>query len=162
MNGLRCVWRQAVQHKLRGLPSMETAVYMIRQYFIIVSKKQRERESTVSIIKSLNVKGRILCYLGHWTKQKRLSFCSSALLSFFFFSHPQIGFSVWECRFWFSFLFFFTCFSNARWKIPMRQVGVRVDHPFLWFWQLLAFVSAMKVILGVCFYLQASFNLFSF
>lgn len=64
-----------------------------------------------------------------------------------------------ECRFWFSFLFFFTCFSNARWKIPTRRVGVRVDHPFPWFWQLLAFVSAMEVVLDVCFYLRASFDL---
>lgn len=39
----------------------------------------------------------------------------------------------------------FTFSSNARWRMSTRRVGVGVEHPFPWFWQLLAFVSAMEV-----------------
>lgn len=67
-----------MQHKLRGLPSGKTAVYVAEK--IIASKKQRERESTVSIIESLKDETETMCYLGHWTKQKRLRF---VLLRFF-------------------------------------------------------------------------------
>lgn len=29
-----------------------------------------------------------------------------------------------------SFFFFFTCFSNARWKMPTRRMGAGLEHPF--------------------------------
>lgn len=162
MNGLRCVWRQAVQHKLRGLPSGKTAVYVAEIFHYRVKEAERtwKHSQHNRIVKGRNrndVLSRAL------DETETIALCSSALLSFFLFlfslsSAKGIRY-VGECRFWFSFLFFFTCFSNARWKIPTRRVGVRVDHPFPWFWQLLAFVSAMEVVLDVCFYLRASFDL---
>lgn len=90
------------------------------------------------------------------------AFSSFSFVYFFFLLSAQRGnrgrvSGVGMPLFYFLFSFFFTCFSNARWKMP-RRMRVGVEHPFLWFWQLLAFVSAMEIVLGVlCYYLRASF-----
>lgn len=83
VNGLRCVWKQAVQRKLKWLLSARGLLSTWRQYFIITSKKQSrtwKHSQYNRIVETLKGEG-ALCYLGHWTKQKWLRF---VLLRFFF------------------------------------------------------------------------------
>lgn len=131
-----------------------------RQYFIITRKKQSrtwKHSQCNRIVETLKGEG-ALCYLGHWTKQKWLRF---VLLRFFFLSLSVSIFRIRKEEIWwkngmggccaFDFFFiFFTCFSNVRWKMPTRRTGAGLEHPFPWFWQLLAFVSAMEIIPNVC------------
>lgn len=165
------LWKQAVRHKTKEDKAGRSQSTW-RRYPVIVSKKQKEPESTVSILirirrRARSLKGRFSVSRANGRNAKTIALCSPALLflsaffsflfSFFFYScsHLTKGESgvrgcVWGCRF-LTFLFsvFFTCFSNARWKMPTKRVGVGVEHPFPWFWQLLAFVSAMEVVPGV-------------
>lgn len=96
VNGLRCVWKQAVQRKLKWLLSARGLLSTWRQYFIITSKKQSrtwKHSQYNRIVETLKGEG-ALCYLGHWTKQKWLRF---VLLRFFFLSRirKKREFDVW-------------------------------------------------------------------
>lgn len=161
--------RQAVRHKLRLVISSKrgggrccrSTVAAIFHYR--ASKKQRERESAQSngIIESskcsrtkLPVTLRAFIRGAHRHRKwlRSLFVCASFSLSLGEEGSTGGIFDAGMAAIAsFRFTFFFTCSSNARWKMPTRRVGVGVEHPFPWFWQLLSFVSAMEVILGVCY-----------
>lgn len=177
---LRYLRKQAVRHTEGEYASRGWS----QVYVVAVSRyRVKEAERTWKHSLNFNTRQRNAFWKGdffrNWGKpddrnEKRLRFLLLHFFSFtrvlffffrlFFFSlirskrkegHRVSGMGMPLFDFLFS--FFFTCFSNARWKMP-RRMRVGVEYPFLWFWQLLAFVSAMEIVLGVlCYYLRASF-----
>lgn len=163
---------------MRHRTKEETKAGAIAVYVAAISRyrvKEAERTWKHSIAFNSNrrssLKGRLFVSGANGRDEKRLHFVllrffsfssRSFLFTFFFLSlfirewgNLAVGMPLFD----FLFSFFFTCSSNARWKMPTRRVGVGVEHPFPWFWQLLAFVSAMEVVLGVlCYYLRASLS----
>lgn len=176
---LRCLRKQAVRHT-----EGEYASRGWSQVYVVAVSRYRVKEAERTWKHSLNfntrqrnafwkgdffvtgasrtIETRNDCAFFFYTSFPSRAFSSFSFVYFFFLLSAQRGnrgrvSGVGMPLFYFLFSFFFTCFSNARWKMP-RRMRVGVEHPFLWFWQLLAFVSAMEIVLGVlCYYLRASF-----